>query len=103
MLPFAIILTLIFRQMGKIVERMGARLPLTIGPICTGIGFLLFALTGITDGPSDYWWTFFPAIVMFGIGMGITVAPLTTAVMGSVAQHRAGIASGVNNAVTRTA
>ncbi|HEX9075195.1 MAG TPA: MFS transporter, partial [Anaerolineae bacterium] len=61
------------------------------------------ALAGLTEGASQYWTTFFPGILTLGIGMGITVAPLSTAVMNSVATDLAGTASGVNNAVSRTA
>ena len=103
LLPFAILLTLLSRWSGGLADRYGPRLPLTIGPAIVGAGFAALALPGLTRGPSDYWLTFFPAYLVLGIGMGITVAPLTTAVMGSVSSSHAGIASGVNNAVSRTA
>ncbi len=60
-----------------------------------GWGFFAFSLVGITNGIADYWSTFFWGMVLFGIGMGVTVVPLTTAVMGSVSQSFAGTASGV--------
>ncbi|MCB9437829.1 MAG: MFS transporter [Anaerolineales bacterium] len=103
LLPFAVILTVMSRWAGGLVDRYGPRLPLTIGPIIVGCGFALFALIGQTDGPNSYWTSFFPGAIMLGVGMGITVAPLTTAVMGSVSSRKAGVASGVNNAVARTA
>lgn len=103
LLPFAILLTLMSRWAGGLVDRFGPRLPLTIGPTIVGAGFLLFAFIGLTDGTRDYWFTFFPPAVLVGVGMGVTVAPLTTAVMGSVSSQKSGVASGVNNAVARTA
>lgn len=103
MLPFAIILTVMSRWAGGLADKYGPRLPLTVGPFITGIGFILYTLPGQTDGFSDYWTSFFPAAVVFGIGMGITVAPLTTTVMNAVPQNRSGVASGVNNAVSRSA
>jgi EmrB/QacA subfamily drug resistance transporter len=102
-LPFGILLMLMSRWAGGLVDRVGARIPLTVGPALAGVGFAMFALPGVTGGQNDYWLTFFPASLMLGIGMGITVAPLTTAVMGSAPSDSAGTASGINNAVARTA
>ena len=102
-IPFALILTVLSRWSGGLVDRIGPRLPLILGPALAGSGFFWMAFAGITHGASDYWFTFFPGIVLFGAGMGLTVAPLTTSVMGSVAAHYSGVASGVNNAVSRTA
>ncbi|NJR49004.1 MAG: DHA2 family efflux MFS transporter permease subunit [Leptolyngbyaceae cyanobacterium CSU_1_3] len=102
-LPFALMLAGLSPWAGELADRRGARLPLIIGPFVTGLGFLLLALVGLTHGSADYWTTFFPGILVFGLGMAVTVAPLTTAVMGSVPTHYAGTASGINNAVARTA
>ncbi|MBK8022752.1 MAG: MFS transporter [Chloroflexi bacterium] len=102
-LPFAIILTLLSRQAGRMVDRIGARPMLIVGPAITGLGFAAMALPGLTNGAADYWISYFPGVVLMGIGMGITVAPLTTAVMTSAPRDSAGVASGVNNAVARTA
>ncbi|HEX9027579.1 MAG TPA: MFS transporter [Anaerolineales bacterium] len=102
-LPFAILLTVMSRWAGGLVDRRGPRLPLTVGPTLVGCGFFWLAFTGVTSGPGAYWTTFFPGMFLFGVGMGLTVAPLTATVMGSVASHLAGTASGINNAVSRIA
>jgi EmrB/QacA subfamily drug resistance transporter len=101
--PFALVLTALSRWAGGLVDKSGPRLPLVIGPAIAGLAFLSMAWAGLTPGPSRYWVSFFPGIVLLGVGMGITVAPLTTAVMGSVGSHLSGTASGINNAVSRTA
>jgi EmrB/QacA subfamily drug resistance transporter len=102
-LPFSILLIAMSRWAGGLVDRIGPRPPLIYGPLIVGAGFLALALPGITAGPSDYWTTFFPGSVLFGFGMGIVVSPLTTSVMGSVPQRNSGIASGINNTMSRAA
>lgn len=100
-LPFTVMLAALSRWAGGLVERVGPRLPLTVGPLIAAVGLFLLGLPGLTGGPSDYWRTYFPAIVVFGIGMGVTVAPLTTTVMSAHDDRHAGTASGINNAISR--
>jgi EmrB/QacA subfamily drug resistance transporter len=100
LLPFTIILSSLSRWAGGLINRYGARLPLMVGPTLAGFGFLLFARTGLNG---NYWTQYFPAVVVLGLGMTVTISPLTTAMLGAVSQDHAGIASGINNAVARTA
>lgn len=101
--PFALVLAVISPVAGRVADRHGARLPLIAGPMVAGMAMLLMGSIGLTGGLPDYWTTFFPVVLMFGLGMGFTVAPLTTVVMGAVPTHQAGVASGVNNSVSRLA
>jgi MFS family permease len=88
------------RWAGGLINRVGPRIPLTIGPAIAAVGIALFARGGTGD---SYWTTVFPAVCLLGFGMAITVAPLTTAVMGAVETEHSGVASGINNTVSRVA
>lgn len=101
--PFTILMIVLARPAGTLSDRIGPGLFLTVGPATAGGGLFLLSLVGVTRGPDQYWTTFFPGILVLGLGMSLTVAPLTTTVMRSVSDLHSGLASGVNNAMTRIA
>ena len=99
LLPFVVEMFVLSRWTGLWASTAGPRMPLTLGGALVAAGFAVLAATG----SGDYWHGFLPGIALLGLGMAATVAPLTTAVMGALEEARAGLASGINNAVARTA
>jgi len=100
LLPFVLLVSTLSRRAGALATRIGPRPLLVAGPLIAAGAFLLFVRAGIGG---SYWRTFFPGMVTLGLGMGLTVAPLTTAVMAAVEPRHGGLASGINNAAARTA
>jgi len=99
-LPFTIIMGVLSRWSGGLLDRVGARVPLIAGPTIAAVGFALLALSGPS---TSYWSGFLAPIAIIGLGMAITVAPLTTTVINAVPEHQTGLASGINNAVASVA
>jgi EmrB/QacA subfamily drug resistance transporter len=98
--PISVILFFLSPRWGRLASGTGPRLPMTLGPIVGGLGLLLMLRIG---AGADYLTDVLPAILVFGLGLSATVAPLTATVLDSVPEHRVGIASGINNGVSRVA
>jgi hypothetical protein len=99
-MPITVVMFFLSRRMGAFAERAGPRLPMTAGPLLAGADLLLFTRVG---RDVDYFADLLPGVLLFSLGLSITVAPLTATVLGAVEQRHAGVASGVNNAVARMA
>jgi EmrB/QacA subfamily drug resistance transporter len=100
LLPITLLLVTLARRFGALSARVGPRLPMTVGPLFCGAGLFAFARL---DERADYLTGVLPASLLFGLGLAITVAPLTATVLQAADRRHAGIASGVNNAVARIA
>jgi EmrB/QacA subfamily drug resistance transporter len=98
-LPFTIIMALLSRWSGGLLDRFGARVPLAVGPATVALGFGILAFT-VRDGA---YWAFLASLSVLGLGMAISVAPLTATVINAVPAHQTGVASGINNAVASLA
>ena len=101
LVPFVVAMFVLSRWAGNLVARHGAKIPLTVGPAVAGLGFAMFMIPGPAAG--SYWTSFFPAVMVMSLGMATSVAPLSTTVISSVEERHAGVASGINNSVARTA
>ena len=100
LVPMTLIMFFLSPRSGALAQRIGPRLPMTVGPMVIAVGLLLFTRIGPGE---DYWTTVFPAVIVFALGLAGTVAPLTSTVLSSVSDAELGIASGVNNAASRLA
>jgi EmrB/QacA subfamily drug resistance transporter len=100
LVPFAVITFVMGRWAGGLVTRYGEKLPLMVGPVLAAAGFVLFAVPGVGG---SYWTTYFPAVVVLGIGMSLVFGPLSIAILNAVESEHSGLGSGVNRSVQRTA
>lgn len=100
LLPVSIVNILLSSWFGSLAGRFGPRWFMALGPVLAGIGYFLMLASEV---PVNYWSQLLPGILLFAVGLSATVAPLTAAILGSVSEHRAGIGSAVNNAVSRVA
>jgi len=102
-LPFTLLMISVARPAGALADKWGPRPFLIAGPALAGCGMVLLSFVGLTKGPASYWTSFLPGVLVLGLGMSFTVAPLTTTVMNAVSDQYSGVASGINNALTRVA
>jgi EmrB/QacA subfamily drug resistance transporter len=100
LLPITACMLLLSARAGALAQRIGPRIPMTVGPLVVAVGMVLL---GRVEPGTTYWETVFPALIVLGLGLSLTVAPLTATVLGAVEDAHAGIASAINNAVARIA
>jgi predicted MFS family arabinose efflux permease len=100
LLPITLCMWVLSRRFGALSDRIGPKLLMGLGPIVAGIGLIWMGRLG---AGVNYWTDLLPGVVVFGLGLSATVAPLTNTVLGAVPQHNAGVASGVNNQIARVA
>jgi MFS family permease len=100
LMPITVIMFLLSRRFGALSDRIGPRALMGVGPLLAGLGLIWM---GRLSTDVDYARDLLPAVLLFGIGLSMTVAPLTNTVLGAVPQHNAGVASGANNAISRVA
>jgi EmrB/QacA subfamily drug resistance transporter len=100
LVPFTVLMLLLSRWAGGLTARVGPRKPLLAGPAVAAVGL---ALLGLGGSGRSYWTSVLPGVIVLGLGMSTAVAPLTATVMAAVEERHAGLASGINNAVSRTA
>src|SRR5947209_6637348 len=99
-LPVTALMLLLSARSGALAQRIGPRVPLTVGPLVVAIGLLM--LTGVNPGDS-YVTSVLPGVVVFGLGLTLVVSPVTATVLAAADARHAGMASGINNAVSRVA
>jgi MFS family permease len=100
-LPVMLLVAILAPWSGRLVDRRGPRLPLAVGASLASLGFLLLARVGLTAGPTDYWQSFFPPLVLLGAAMGFVLVPLSAMIMSSAHGERAGVSSAMNAALSR--
>jgi EmrB/QacA subfamily drug resistance transporter len=100
MLPVTVLMVLLSARAGALGQRIGPRIPMTVGPLLCAAALVLLSMVGMD---ADYWTQVLPAVILFGLGLSTLVAPLTATALGSLDDAHAGVASGVNNAVARAA
>lgn len=100
LLPVTVLMLLLSSRAGALSQKIGPRLPMTLGPVVAAIGLLLLLRIGAN---ASYWFDVLPAVVVFGLGLCLIVAPLTSTVLNAAEDRYAGVASGINNAVARAA